>query len=281
MKLRRILIERLPGIDAPFEFEAAGDGFHVVYGPNGIGKSSICRAVEALLWSDRGPNHRVSLVGQFELDGDRWQCEREGNQVRWQRNGSDSSPPNLPPSHLHHCFFLKLMDLIDPSTDTNDVAIEIQKQMSGGFNLPHIVSDRFNDVKPRAAAGIRRDFDLASQDVLTARNKQIDLQGEADQVANLDAELEQAESDERRLVYVKTAKALAQRRSQFAELNRQVSTFPKSLGILIGDERQRAEGDQAKLESLKQRRISLARDLEETQRKKSESALEAPIEQDA
>ena len=50
MRLKRLAINRLPGISQPFEIEAAGAGFHVVFGPNGIGKSSICRAVEGLYW---------------------------------------------------------------------------------------------------------------------------------------------------------------------------------------------------------------------------------------
>ena len=49
MKLKRLTVNRLPGIDRPFEIKPAGAGFHVVFGPNGIGKSSICRAVESCI----------------------------------------------------------------------------------------------------------------------------------------------------------------------------------------------------------------------------------------
>ena len=72
MKLRRLRISRLPGIDEMFEIAPEGEGFHIVFGPNGIGKSSICRAVEALFWSDRGPARQTSIDGQFELDGEAW-----------------------------------------------------------------------------------------------------------------------------------------------------------------------------------------------------------------
>ena len=53
MKLKRLRINRLPGINEPFEIESDQVGFHVIYGPNEIGKSSICRAVESLLGSSR------------------------------------------------------------------------------------------------------------------------------------------------------------------------------------------------------------------------------------
>lgn len=278
MKLRRLRIERLPGIDAAFEFVPAGDGFHVVYGPNGIGKSSICRAIEALLWEERGPNHKISLTGEFEIDGDLWRCEREGSKIRWQRNGSDSVPPNLPSQHLHHCFFLKLKDLIDPSGGTKDVAVEIQRQMSGGFNLPGIVSEQFDSVKPRAASGIRRAFDSAVREVLSAKNNQIRLQSEADQIDTLNAKLEQAEKDQRRLDDVETAKALARRRSDLAELSQTIATFPESLDAFIGDEQERVKTYQKDLERLNNRHISLIGELQGARSEKTDSALEMPID---
>ena len=70
MKLKRLTINRLPGIGQPFEIEPAGAGFHVVFGPNGIGKSSICRAVESLYWEDREASPRTLVNGEFELDRD-------------------------------------------------------------------------------------------------------------------------------------------------------------------------------------------------------------------
>ena len=136
MKLKRLTINRLPGINTPFEIVSKGAGFHVVFGPNGIGKSSICRAVEGLFWEDRGTTLRTSVNGEFELDGEAWWSEREGSRVRWQRDGEDSTPPSLPSSHHHSCFFLRLRDLSDPSPEgTRDVASEIRRQMSGGFDL--------------------------------------------------------------------------------------------------------------------------------------------------
>ena len=65
MKLKRLKIDRLPGIDMPFEIESPGAGVHIIFGPNAIGKSSICRAVEGLYWDDRGPTERTSVT--FDL----------------------------------------------------------------------------------------------------------------------------------------------------------------------------------------------------------------------
>ena len=69
VKLKRLAINRLPG-SASHLNRSGGSGFNVVYGPNGIGKSSLCRAVEGLYWEDRGPSKRTSVRGEFELDGE-------------------------------------------------------------------------------------------------------------------------------------------------------------------------------------------------------------------
>ena len=50
MKLRRLAIDRLPGIDRPFELDDLGDGLNILVGPNGIGKSRLSAAVRSLLW---------------------------------------------------------------------------------------------------------------------------------------------------------------------------------------------------------------------------------------
>ena len=60
MRMKRLTINRLPGIDQRFEIEPAGAGVHIIFGPNAIGKSSICRAVEGLYWDDRGPTERTN-----------------------------------------------------------------------------------------------------------------------------------------------------------------------------------------------------------------------------
>ena len=78
MKLKRLAINRLPGISQPFDIEPAGAGFNVIFGPNGIGKSSICRAVEGLYWDDRGSSQKTLVNGNFELEGEAWWAERDG-----------------------------------------------------------------------------------------------------------------------------------------------------------------------------------------------------------
>ena len=277
MRLKRLAINRLPGISQPFEIEAAGAGFHVVFGPNGIGKSSICRAVEGLYWEDRGPSQRISVNGEFDLDGEAWWGEREGARVRWQRGGEDSVPPTLPPSHNHRCFFLRLRDLIDPSPDgTQDIASEIRRQMSGGFDLDRIASDLFADVSTRHGRRERNDFNKALQDIQKAEGSHSGLQRRADQLESLRTQLDAAETSARRLISVERALGLAGRQEKHDGIEEEMNALPDGLAKLTGKEVEQIGQLQAQVDKLNERARSLERQLSEASDVQRASGLSAP-----
>ena len=280
MKLERLTINRLPGISQPFEIEAAGSGFIVVCGPNGIGKSSICRAVEGLYWEDRGPSQRTSVSGQFELDGESWWAEREGSGVRWQRGGEHSVPPNLPASHNHRCFFLRLRDLIDPSPDgTQDIASEIRRQMSGGFDLDQIAADLFTGVGAQHGRRERRDFNKASQDVQEAEGKQLSLQRRADQLDAFRSELGAAESSARRLTAVERALGFAARLEQYASVTEEMAVQPDGLAKLTGKEAEQIGRLQDQIDGLNERVHAVEGQCDTARDAKRDSRLAAPLGQ--
>ncbi|MDA1099215.1 MAG: AAA family ATPase [Proteobacteria bacterium] len=279
MKLRRLQIRRLPGINAPFEIVTAGDQIHVVHGPNAIGKSSICRAVEALFWHDRGPGQQVSLHGEFELDGAAWQVEREGSRIGWRRDGEDMPPPALPPSHLHGCFFLLLRDLIEPSAmGAQDVAIEIRKQMTGGFDLPRVIAELFHGPGPSHGRSERRKFDESSGAVKSAEARQSGLQHRADRLTEASAFLRDAEQAERRLAFVKRAQGLAARKRRLMELKHAIAALPASLENLTGRESDQAEAGQIEIRDFEDRQRSLERDLEAARKEQHGSGLVKPLD---
>jgi len=251
LKLKQLTINQLPGINQPFTIDAAGAGFHVVFGPNAIGKSSLSRAVEGLYWESRGSSLRTSVTGEFELDGEAWRAERDGSRVRWQLRGEESAAPNLPAAHNHRYFFLRLRDLIDPSADgTHDIASEIRRQMSGGFDLNQIASDLFTGVGARHGRRERNEFNAASHEVQKAEGEQAGLQRRADQFDALREQLTSAEVSARRLVAVERALDLAGRLEEFVQVTAEIAALPEGLANLTGKEVEQVEQLQGQIDTL-------------------------------
>ena len=254
MKLNRLSIDRLPGIDQRFEIESSGTGVHVVFGPNAIGKSSICRAVEALYWHDRGPTERIFVSGWFELDGQEWRADRDGPRLRWRCGEVDGVPPEIPPSHNHRYFFLCLRDLIDPSQDgTKEIASEIRRQMSGGFDLDRIVEVHFSGIGQRHGRRQRDEFNAALRAVQEAEGQQHVLQRRMETLGALEAELETASSSARRLPSVQRAVGRAGRAEEHARVVAELTALPDALGNLTGREVEDIDALQARLDALNDR----------------------------
>ena len=277
MRLKRLAIDRLPGIDQPFKIEFAGAGTHIIFGPNAIGKSSICRAVEGLYWDDRGPTERTFVTGQFELDGESWWAERDGSRLRWRCGGEDRVPPAIPAYHNRRCFFLRLRDLIDPSPDsTQDIATEIRRQMWGGIDLNQ-VKNSFSEVSKREIRKQRDVFNDASRAVDQAVGKQSSLQNRADELEILKAQLKAALSEARRLPSVERAVGLANRTTEHAGVVEEIAALPDALANLTGQEVEQIERLQERIDELKERARVLENERDAAHRAKHDSRLPAEV----
>ena len=280
MIIEKIAINRLPGIDQPFEIDAPGHGIHVVFGPNGIGKSSVCRAVEGLYWEDRGSSTQTWVRGEFEWDGETWSVEREGPSIRWTRGDGEQASPNLPLSHNHPYFFLKLRDLIDSSSESAaEIALEIRRQMSGGFDLNEIASDLFTPVTHHLKRRRRNSYQEAMVDVQQAEIEQAGLQRRVDRLEQLETQLEEVKDAAARLPHIRRAIGLSHRRRELAEVVKQLREFPETLPKLIGTELDAVRERQERLTELEERARDFERKLEEARARKEESGLSAPLDE--
>ena len=279
MRLTRLRIDRLPGIDEPYEITAEGPGVHVVFGPNAVGKSSICRAVAALYWEDVRPGERTELTGEFEIDGVPWEAERYGPRVRWRSEGEDRMRPRLPPSHHRNAFILRLRDLLDPSAKrTRAIALEIRRQMWGGFDLAAVAGDLFPVVTRSAGRRERRQLSTATRAVDEAEQGQARLAGRAERRQAQMAELERCSASEARAPLVDRAAGLAQRTEVHAGLVRRIQAMPAVLSRLTGDELAQAEELHEQVDGWDRRDRELARELEDLGATIRDAGLAAPID---
>jgi exonuclease SbcC len=267
VKLHRLAIQRLPGIDEPFALEDLGEGLHVIVGPNGIGKSSLCRAARALLWSDCGLSEYMEASALFDRGGERWRVEREGSRHRWQRDGVDAEAPPLPAAHLDGCFFLVLRDLLDASSDVgSDLAGAIRRQMSGGFDLERAAARLFGSVRPRHGRKERGELDQAERNVRTAGARQAGIAQSEEQLADLERAAAEAEAAQHRLAQFERVLEVHAWRARLAQVEAALEALPEALGDLTGGE----------LEQLEQRETELEEKLR--RRREAESEREAALE---
>lgn len=280
MKLERLRIERLAGIDAPFELEKLSPGLNIIVGPNGIGKSRLCTAVRALLWREREVSGEgLTARADFEHEGSRWQVVRDGSLHRWQKEGLDASPPTLPGLRLEGCFFLGLRDLLEDSDRAGrDLATEIRKQMSGGFDLD-AAEQRF--AKPLSKSAGKKEskaLNAAEQEIRKAERGQIDLERRGRALASLEARAVEAERASQRLAAFATAISLQSLRADHAQRTNELAEFPPALADLDGKEIQRLDKLSESLLQKKREREAAIGALDASVEAARATRLDAPID---
>ena len=243
MKLRKLSIERLPGIDRPFALEQLGDGLNLIVGPNGIGKSRLCAAVRALLWRERGVEDGGLVASAlFEHQNESWRAERDGSRYGWQRDGIDVDPPALPGERLEACFFLGLRDLLDDSDRAGrDLASEIRRQMSGGFDLDAITQHFEKAVPARIGSKESKAFSTAENEIRKAERNQNDVANQEKKLESLKSDAHKAKDALQRLPHYDRAISLQAMRGDHARRQSELDELPEELANLDGKELERLE----------------------------------------
>ena len=280
MKLRRLAIERLPGIDRPFELEELADGLNIIVGPNGIGKSRLCAATQALLWREHAiEDGRFAANAMFDHDNAHWRVACDGSRHGWQREGVDSDPPPLPGEHLHACFFLGLRDLLDGSDSAGkNLASVIRHQMSGGFDL-EAVRQRFEEsVSTRVGRKESKAVSGAENEIRKAEQKQAEVARQEQELDTLQTGADDAERAQQRLVHYDTALSLQKQQGERAQCERELAATPEALAHLDGKEFERLGKLDEHLTEKRRDRETANNELTASLTVARESRLDEPIE---
>lgn len=197
MRLRSIEVGRLDGLNGPIAARGLVPGVNVVVGPNASGKSSLIRAVLAVLYPealDGLADVRLDLVAD---DGSALTAHRLGESVRWLRAGAETDPPPLPARETLGAYVLELEDLValrsgrglkagGPTEEA--IARQLQLELTGGVDLAAI-----RKRLPKPTLGLQkasRDLRNAEQALKALRLKRQRLHEEELRLASDEAELE-------------------------------------------------------------------------------------------
>ncbi|MEM7260529.1 MAG: AAA family ATPase [Planctomycetota bacterium] len=239
MKLTRLRIRRLPGIDRPYSLEDFSPGLNYVGGPNGCGKSSIIRAVRAVLWAEHRVDEGSEVDAWFDKHGDTWHGRLRGRECQWTKNGQEHSGPIVPPAEHAYCYTIESEDLRDLAADEGELASLILRQLAGGYDLAALASGV--SVGARHGQSDRRKLQLALKELEQTRNHHRRLVDREQSLASLRDDLSSARAAREDLERLAAARELLQARAELERLELELEALPPDLSRLVGDEADRAE----------------------------------------
>jgi len=240
VRLRRIDIRRLPGIAEPFSVEL-DPGINLVVGPNGSGKTSLCRAARALLWTEESPHPLFSAAADWERGGADWHAERDGTEApRWEREGQPAEAPAIPGPQTAELYSLGVVDLLKrgPEAADHQLAEDVLTRLAGGYNVDRLLRDEFAE---RARAGNKERLELrrARREVEAVRRRHTALAHREDELDDLEQDLAESRRARNRLAVWQRGIALIAARREIERAESARTGFPPALAAATGDEEER------------------------------------------
>jgi DNA repair exonuclease SbcCD ATPase subunit len=240
VKLERLDIRSLAGLEGPVTIRFEPDAINFITGPNASGKSSIIRAVRALLYPELTPGF-CHIRARWQLGETTLDSERHGEQVSWREGTEPAPPPSLPGSESIGAYLISSEDLARLGDTDTHIAGQIRTLLAGGYDLdavlqqPPLARPPRPQKRARELTGLLRAID-AKQD------EYAELQGELDTLETLQRELDATEDAASELRACEDALALADAiAARTAIDNTLIDEFPGGMDSLRGDELSRLD----------------------------------------
>lgn len=233
--LRRLGVQRLPGITHPFTLDALSPGVNVVHGPNGVGKSSTARAIETLLWPE-DPADGVDAWAELACGGVTTRVEVVAGRRRAERDGAPCVPPAGRDADLRGRYRLALHELLAADRGGEEFAAAIRRQSQGGYDLDAAAAALGFAARTLPRTNATKAVDAAREARLAAQGRAEALQRRADELATLRGRRDEAQAAQTRGALLDAARRHAEARAALAEAAASLEAFPRALAAMTGDE---------------------------------------------
>lgn len=242
MRIEELRIDMLPGIEPGFSVRFPATGVTLVTGPNGIGKSSLLRAMRWLLTPPRaGDPVALALAADWRAGPGMLSVRRQGSAVEWRRNGETAVPPRLPDPGFWHCYWLSVESLLAADQGDDRLDKELRRLMAGGFDLAKVrkkagldLGARFGRAEAARLREARREQRRIEDGYEALRREEEALPGLLERLQAARAAGRKVERRDRALEWLR---ARDERRRAAAAL----ADHPEGMSRLRGDELERLE----------------------------------------
>lgn len=235
MKLERLDIRSLAGLEGPVSVRFEPDAINFITGPNASGKSSVVRAVRALLYPELTPGF-CHIRARWRVGEGTLECERHGEQVTWLDGTEPAPPPSLPGSESVGAYLISSEDLARLGETDAHIAGQIRTLLAGGYDLDAVLTEPPLAKPPRPQKRAKELAEL-SRSIEAKQEEYAGLQDELDTLESLQRELERTGHAASELRACEDALALADAiAARTAFENTLIEEFPGGMDRLRGDE---------------------------------------------
>jgi len=252
MRLSRLDIQSLPGIQPSFTMSDIAAGINMVTGPNAVGKSSVIRALDYLISDPRNNDPpALSLGAEFETDQGNLTVRRTGREIVWERDGRRTTRPALPDRDQFYCYWLSMEDLLEADQRDRRLVAELRRALRGGYDLEALRREPSFDLRSRTGQreGRRlRDAEKALREVETDYDA---LRREESKIPSLDAYISAARVAAARVQPLEQALLLMDVRRERRQIEAGLAELPANMAKLHGDEEKRLEAIERRRDQLR------------------------------
>lgn len=257
VRVESIQVDRTPGIPNAFGVEELSPGLNLVFGPNASGKSSLLRALDALLWPTLEGAHDRSVRGRLHNDARSWDVRLDGTaRTVHTADGVRIEAPVWPSPALRHRLHFALHDLLVVSQDADAFAEAIVRASAGGLDIVRAGEAMgMLERAPRVLAA-RRQYDEAGRAVAEAQQRQRALHEERLGLDRLREERDAARDASGQLQLLERAQAWRAARTRLAHAEAELAVLPAALAQMRGHELEHAVSTRAAWRDAQARRAA-------------------------
>ena len=242
LHVREVTVERMYGVaQNGLSAEDLSPGVNIIYGKNATGKTTLARALQALLWPSSAEDHHPTLTGLFGVGEHTYRVDIENGHGRYQRNGQNASRPTLPLDHTrdrYHLYLQELLQIVEESgADGRDQFAEaIRRQAGGGYDVSEAKKALgFAAVtlrRVKSTRGVKK----AREQLKAIEKKQKSLLKEEQGLESKEAKLQEARQAASTAEVLHLALEWHEAKAEYKAAEESLKAYPDVMSMVRGDE---------------------------------------------